>query len=186
AALILCIHRENLDPQMMDEDEECFVFPAITKPYSQVVPASSPQKDRADSLTPQRKTSNLSAKPFYHQNNRQRDSSSQSPMPKERLPRHTGQLSSGDQSRKFLRVPPPQAEEGIPKRGLLKKSSLRTKTDINSEVRRSLISIQDVRKYSVVDPSTLKFVQAHHQLPDQTTLKTALLDTPRPRSVIHT
>lgn len=143
----------------MDEDEECFVFPAITKPYSQVIPSSSPQKDRADPLTPQRRTSNTSAKPFCRQNNRQRDSGSQSPMSKELLSRHGGHPGSGDQSRRFLRVPPPQAEEGIPKRGLLKKSSLRTKTDSNSEVRRSLISIQDVRKYSVVDPSTLKFVQ---------------------------
>ncbi|EUB62691.1 hypothetical protein EGR_02487 [Echinococcus granulosus] len=143
----------------MDEDEECFVFPAITKPYSQVVPSSSPQKDRADSITPQRRTSNPSANTFCRQNNRQRDSSTQSPISKKHLSQHGGQTSSSDQSRRFLRVPPPEAEESIPKRGLLKKSSLRTKTDNNCEVRRSLISIQDVRKYSVVDPSTLKFVQ---------------------------
>ncbi|CDS37265.1 MEChanosensory abnormality family member [Echinococcus multilocularis] len=156
---MLWIHQESLDAQRMDEDEECFVFPAITKPYSQVVPSSSPQKDRADSITPQRRTSNPSANTFCRQNNRERDSSTQSPISKKHLSQHGGQTSSSDQSRRFLRVPPPQAEESIPKRGLLKKSSLRTKTDNNCEVRRSLISIQDVRKYSVVDPSTLKFVQ---------------------------
>ncbi|VDD81449.1 unnamed protein product [Mesocestoides corti] len=41
---------------------------------------------------------------------------------------------------------------------MLKKPGLRKKTD--TEFRRSILSIQDVRKYSVVDPSTLKFVEA--------------------------
>ena len=141
---------------MMDEDEECFVFPAVTKPYSKVTPSSSPQKDRADPS--QMRIDNPPSEQFYLRNKGQRDSRSQLPVSKEHLTRQGRHSDKGNQS-KFFRVPPPVSEDGVPKRGLLKKSGFYTKSDRCSEVRRSLISIQDVRKYSVVDPSTLKFVQ---------------------------
>lgn len=140
----------------MDGEEECFIFPAITKPYSQVTPASSPQRDC--NITTAEIVSTPTPRPLYQPNNRQRYSRSHSLMLKGSMPRE--QPGSSYQSRYFLPVqPPPPFEETAPKRNLLKKSSLRTKLDNGSEVRRSVISIQDVRKYSVVDPSTLKFVQ---------------------------
>ncbi|VDL55233.1 unnamed protein product [Hymenolepis diminuta] len=136
----------------MEEEEECFVFPAITKPYSQVTPASSPHKDRADSFTTPHIIGNPTSRPLYRPNDRKRESGSQSPMP-----------GSSDPGRRFLRLPHPSSSEDIvPKRGLLKKSSFKTKMDSTSEIRRSIITIQDVRKYSVVDPATLKFVQGKH------------------------
>ncbi|VDN96527.1 unnamed protein product [Rodentolepis nana] len=136
----------------MEEEEECFVFPAITKPYSQITPASSPHKFRADSFTTPHIISNPAPRPRYRSNNRKRESGSQSSMP-----------GSSDPGRRFLLVPPPPSSEDIvPKRSLLKKSSLKTKIDGTSEIRRSIISIQDIRKYSVVDPTTLKFVQGKY------------------------
>ncbi|KAM3182586.1 hypothetical protein ACTXT7_012030 [Hymenolepis weldensis] len=130
----------------MEEEEECYVFPAITKPYSQVTPASSPHKDRGDSFSTPHMISSPASRPLYRPNDRKRESRSQSPMP-----------GSSNPGRRFLH--PLSPEDIVPKRGLLKKSSFKTKMDSTSEIRRSIITIQDVRKYSVVDPATLKFVQ---------------------------
>ena len=156
SVLTSLVHQEGFNAQTMDEDEECFVIPAITKPYSQVTPSSSPQRNRTDPSPI--KSGNPSTEQSHLRNKGQKDPHFPLSMSKESLPLHCRHSDWGNQS-KFLRVPSSTSEQTAPKRGLLKKSSFYTKSGSCSEIRRSLISIQDVRKYSVVDPSTLKFVQ---------------------------
>ncbi len=135
------------------------MFPAITKPYSQVTPASSPSKDRPSPSAVSQDVKGAPPNPPFRQNNRASALSSQSRPQSLAPPRYTSRPSERTQNRKFLRVPQAFPQESIPRRGLLKSSSLKPPPDNGSDPRRSITSIQNVRKYSVVDPSTLKFVE---------------------------
>lgn len=145
----------SLSLKAMDDEEDCFVFPAVTKPYSQVTPASTPRKDPTSPVTVK---SDIEYQPLNIKAQPKTRLLTSNTQPQSKLsapPRYVSRSGSRDQTRKFLRVP---QSEATPRRGLLKTSNLMPANN-DSEVRKTLSSIHTARKYSVVDPSTLKCVE---------------------------